>query len=198
MKEMTMSGVVDWSNVSTDDVLKSVQSAPKIMGAWRDCNDAGRGLLFYKEGFYCRDELWPSPHSHSAHVQPITPGPGWSWNFGYDVHGVSDTADEAKRACDAEILRRGWRLVESADPRRVEGVLKCGPASGGDSMSECTCERRFMYAEDYRDHLPCPGHPLALKERKRIVEWLRQQRPEGSGAWEYADGIEKGAHLRGH
>jgi hypothetical protein len=38
---------------------------------------------------------------------------------------------------------------------------------------ECTCEGNFLDAEDYRDHLPCPGSPIAIRERAKWVKILR-------------------------
>jgi hypothetical protein len=35
----------------------------------------------------------------------------------------------------------------------------------------------------------------ARNERSLVVSWLRRQCPEGSGAWDYAAGIERGDHV---
>lgn len=68
------------------------------------------------------------------------------------------------------------------------------------TTGECTCGSKFLDAEDYRDHLPCPGNPIALTERSRIVAWLRSY----DDAHRYddahlrsalADRIERGEHL---
>lgn len=36
--------------------------------------------------------------------------------------------------------------------------------------SECTCNERFLTAEDYRDHLPCPGTAKQQKIRRLQAE----------------------------
>ena len=62
---------------------------------------------------------------------------------------------------------------------------------------ECTCEHKFLDAEDYRDHLPCLGHRIAIEERKRIARWLMtmQITPHKEPA-DYASMIERGDHLK--
>jgi hypothetical protein len=39
---------------------------------------------------------------------------------------------------------------------------------------ECTCGKRFLDAEDYRDHLPCPGSEEVRSERAKWVRILRE------------------------
>lgn len=65
-------------------------------------------------------------------------------------------------------------------------------------MSECTCEGKFLDAEDYRDHLPCLGHRIAIEERKRVARWLMTMQicPHKEPA-DYASLIERGEHLQG-
>jgi len=41
-------------------------------------------------------------------------------------------------------------------------------------MAECSCGEKFRDAEDYRDHLPCPGSEL--EQMKARVAYLEQSR----------------------
>lgn len=34
----------------------------------------------------------------------------------------------------------------------------------------CNCREKFRTAEDYRDHLPCPGPKCCLKTKKEFAE----------------------------
>jgi hypothetical protein len=61
---------------------------------------------------------------------------------------------------------------------------------GADAMYAALGKLRLAF--DAYDKKPQPR----IEERALIVAWLRKQRPEGSGAWDYADGIEKGEHLK--
>jgi hypothetical protein len=65
------------------------------------------------------------------------------------------------------------------------------------SSAECTCGEKFLDAEDYRDHLPCPGsrdyrRGVAV-ERQRVAEWLRRSPRGTSGLNALASAIERGA-----
>jgi hypothetical protein len=59
----------------------------------------------------------------------------------------------------------------------------------------CSCGHIFRTAEDYRDHLPCPGHPVMVDTVKAIVDWLRSEDSYGQysieGQW-VANAIERG------
>lgn len=60
---------------------------------------------------------------------------------------------------------------------------------------ECNCKRKFMDAEDYRDHLPCGGDPVENATIKSIVAWLRTDDSYATfsieGQW-VANAIERG------
>jgi hypothetical protein len=43
-----------------------------------------------------------------------------------------------------------------------------------DRTGECRCGGYFLDAEDYRDHLPCPGDASEERERGKWVKILRE------------------------
>ena len=47
-------------------------------------------------------------------------------------------------------------------------------------MAECYhCASRFMDAEDYRDHLPCPVPPMTQREARLMAELRRLKSSNG-------------------
>lgn len=66
-------------------------------------------------------------------------------------------------------------------------------------MRECSCEQTFLDVEDYRDHLPCPGHRVEVATVRAIIDWLRSEHSYSTfsieGQW-VADAIERGEWKR--
>jgi len=62
----------------------------------------------------------------------------------------------------------------------------------------CICGEHFRDAEDYRDHLPCPGSPeeqAVVKERSLIVKYLKMMHFEiHKEPIDYAFAIERCEH----
>jgi hypothetical protein len=40
-------------------------------------------------------------------------------------------------------------------------------------MDQCKCGGFFRTAEDYRDHLPCPGTPVEQARRAERTKWVK-------------------------
>lgn len=106
---------VDWSAMSTEDVIASARSAPAVMGPWVDCNTCGNGVRMYREGMWSRHQVLPTSSGGHACVQPATPGPGWLWSIGYEKGdgGLSETAENAMAAADAALTAKGYRLMQT-------------------------------------------------------------------------------------
>jgi len=98
-------------------ILAALQATSRITIAaeWADCNTIG-ALRLYAEGMWVRRRAWPDPSwATVVHVQPMTPGPGWSFSMGYekdDYQGGFSTAEEAQKAADEQLRKRGWLLLD--------------------------------------------------------------------------------------
>ena len=87
------------------------------------------------------------------------------------------TSDEMRDVCR--------RLLESRSRGRAIAFLRSLKAGN---------EGATIY-QDVIDHV-LAALDEARTERSLVVTWLRRQRPEGSGAWDYAAAIERGDHAQ--
>ena len=110
--------MVDWKNMRVDDVLDTLRSAPRVAGPWANCNDFPNGVRLYAQGMFHRLRAWPEPTWVAmVHVQPMTPGPGWSWWVTDKLRGTAATCEEAQRLADEALQHDGWRLQQLSPGR---------------------------------------------------------------------------------
>jgi hypothetical protein len=112
--EATVSAV-DWSKLSTADVLASLRSAPAIAGPWEDSNTMGGVRLC--EGMWKRCNEHPGPRWCSvATVQAV--GERFLWSFSpMEPGGNEATKEAAMAAADAALVGLGWRLLGPSEIR---------------------------------------------------------------------------------
>ena len=110
----TVQNTVNWLAIAPEIVLASLRAAPQIASAWEDCNTCGGGVKLYADGMWVRRRAWPEPTWMSvAYVHPMTPGPGWSFSLDHEeYHGGFATAEEAQRAADESLRKKGVLLLD--------------------------------------------------------------------------------------
>lgn len=89
---------IDWDAMTTEKVLAALRSAPKVAGAWVAMVDSYRRDLCPKQRY--APAVWLFDYS------------AYKWRGNFEEFVVLDVSlDEAKAAVDAELIRRGWRLL---------------------------------------------------------------------------------------
>jgi hypothetical protein len=88
--------VIDWTKYTAEEIVAIVQSAPPVMGPWL----SGDLVEWYRQS-------QPGFPYHFTTVQASTVEGQWITGS----LGSFCTADEAKAAVDAELTRRGWKLM---------------------------------------------------------------------------------------
>jgi hypothetical protein len=106
--------MIDWSVMTGEEVVAALRSIPVVMHPWQGWG--GERLVFASGRFFSRHSvveghLVQGGTKHAC-VQPLTPGPGWSWSLGLHEHGATfDTAEEAIADVDRVMRERGWKLM---------------------------------------------------------------------------------------
>lgn len=104
---------IDWSLFSTEDVLQSLRLAPKIAGAWEDCNRVG-GVTLTQKGMWCRRCLYPGPNWYLIVFVQYS-GDSWTWSIPKNSTqsvGFQGSLEEAKADADRALRELGWRLLD--------------------------------------------------------------------------------------
>jgi hypothetical protein len=103
--------MVDWSAMTGEEVVAALRTVPVVMEPWQGWG--GERLVSATGRFFSRHaRVLGAALDKAATVQPLTPGPGWSWSLGlHDGGPVFDTAAEAIADVDRVMRERGWKLL---------------------------------------------------------------------------------------